>query len=99
METELAPKANRRRFLTLVGAGGLATAGVVFGNASAAHAYCSRACCMLYVCPNVTMSHCRSGANYTWTCRYTATRGCSCCEHGGLGSSFHGHSAYYCEST
>lgn len=97
---QASPKPNRRRFLGLFGASGLAAAGVVFGGSSPAQAQdglCHRACCSLYTCPNVSMTHCRSGADYTWTCKYTSTTGCSCCEHGGLGSAWDGHSAYSCE--
>jgi len=87
---------SRRRFLSWVGTGGLATAGLVFGDVPPASATGATACCNLYVCPNVTFTHCRSGSNYTWNCMYTSTTGCSCCEHGGLGSLWDGHSAYYC---
>lgn len=86
----------RRRFLKGLGVGGLATAGIVFGDPSPAEALCYRACCSLYVCPNVTMAHCMSGAHYAWNCKWTSTVGCTCCEHGGLKPYYHGHSAYSC---
>lgn len=86
----------RRRFIARVGAGGLAAATVVFGDPAPAEALCRAACCDLYVCQNVTMSHCQNGRNYSWNCRWTSTVGCTCCEHGGLKPNFDGHSSYSC---
>jgi hypothetical protein len=90
---------SRRRFLSRLGAGGLATSALIFGTAEAAGALCIRKCCQLYVCPNVTYSHCRSGTNYTWSCYYRENEPsytCHCCEHGGLKPNWHGHSAHVC---
>lgn len=90
-------KTSRRSFLRVIGAGGLASAGLLFGRAApAAGSYCNEACCKLYTCENVSMSHCQSGANYTWYCQYTPTVYCQCCEHGGLLPYWDGHSSYEC---
>lgn len=88
---------SRRRFLARLGTTGLATSALVFGRTDPAHASCTRACCVLYVCPNTSFSACRSGPDYTWYCQYTSTRGCSCCEGGGLGANWDGTSAYKCD--
>lgn len=71
---------NRRRFLSTVGAGGLATAAAVFGLAQPAQALVTVGCCRLCRSPS-SMSTCRGQRyHYEWVCRATATRGCSCCE-------------------
>ncbi len=73
----------RRRFLTGVGAGGLATAGTVFGFATPASALVAYGCCTLCCKASHSLSTCESGAHYVWEC--TESSGflyCNCCEHG-----------------
>lgn len=73
---------NRRRFLSTVGAGGLAAAAAVFGLAQPAQATVTVGCCHLCL-PSSSISSCRSQPHhYEWNCRSTATRGCTCCEGG-----------------
>ena len=91
------PVAGRRRFMRWLGVGGLTTSAAIFGDRAAASATCNVACCHLYICPDVTYNFCRSGANYTWSCMYTGTVGCGCCETGGLQPNWTGHSAYQCD--
>ena len=82
----------RRGFLMTMGAGGLAAAEVLFGNApKAAAASCG--CCGLTVCPpNTSYSHCRSVRNYTWVCSPGGNATCACCEV----KPYNNPSAYYC---
>jgi hypothetical protein len=74
----------RRRFLSGVGAGGLAAAAVVFGRPTAAQAVVSWQCCTLCFARSISMTTCRNAArHYIWGC--TTSGGflhCTCCERG-----------------
>lgn len=83
----------RRGFLGIVGAGGLASAAAVFGTAAPAQALCKRACCALLKCPNISWRNCTRNADYVWNCKWTTTRGCTCCEKRTNGRQ---RSAYHC---
>jgi hypothetical protein len=73
---------NRRRFLSTVGAGGLAAAAAVFGLSQPARATVVVGCCHLCKASS-SISTCRAQRyHYEWTCRQTSTRGCTCCEGG-----------------
>jgi hypothetical protein len=72
----------RRRFLTGVGAGGLTTAGAVFGFAQPASALVDAGCCTLCCSPSHSVSSCESGSHYVWTCSESYYLFCQCCEHG-----------------
>jgi hypothetical protein len=71
----------RRRFMTGVGASGLATAAVVFGRPGTAHAY-THYCCNLCFAPSISLSSCQSySGHYTWYCDSGPSRPhCYCCE-------------------
>jgi hypothetical protein len=72
--------ATRRRILGAIGASGLATAGVVFGRPSAAHAV-RVGCCNLCHNPSMSVRQCRTyGSHYVWGCTQTSTISCLCCE-------------------
>lgn len=91
----------RRRFLAGVGAGGLATAGTVFGFASPASALVKAGCCTLCCKPSHSLSTCESGSHYVWEC--TESSGflyCNCCEHGSpctKGCNSSNYSSYQCQ--
>ena len=73
----------RRGFLTALGAGGLTTAGTVFGFATPASALVHYQCCRLCCNPSHSLSQCETGSHYVWEC--TTSGGylyCNCCEHG-----------------
>ena len=73
----------RRRFLGVVGGGGLATATTVFGFASpASAATLPYACCHLCCPPTWNLATCESGFHYVWQCAKTGGGTCQCCEHG-----------------
>jgi len=74
----------RRRFLGVVGGGGLATAATVFGFASPASAAITipEACCTLCCKPSWTLALCETGFHYVWQCAKTGGGTCQCCEHG-----------------
>jgi hypothetical protein len=74
------PRLGRRRFLSRVGASGLAAAAVVFGRPTAASAY-QYGCCNLCLSPSGTYSQCASGTYYFWRCQKPSII-CECCEHG-----------------
>ena len=77
------PKGGRRRFLSRVGASGLAAAAAVFGRSSPAEAVAA-GCCSLCLPKSGTRAQCASGRYYMWICSY-GTSGflyCNCCEHG-----------------
>lgn len=77
-------RVGRRRFLSGMGAGGLAAAAVVFGKPTAASASYTLNCCHLCFAPSISMSTCQSASrHYVWGC--TASGGflhCTCCERG-----------------
>ncbi len=90
----------RRGFLTGVGAGGLATAGAVFGFAPPASALVSRGCCNLCCSPSHSLGSCETGSYYEWEC--TESGGflyCNCCEHGSPCSKCNSsnYSSYSCQ--
>jgi len=80
-------RAGRRRFLTGIGATGLAVAAATFGRAMPAYAV-TEGCCGLPNPPGsecyTTWSYCLSIKKYVWTCSGPGPRGtqyrCSCCE-------------------
>lgn len=74
----------RRRFLGVVGGGGLATACTVFGFASPAYAVgpVSFKCCTLCCKPTWTLAYCESVSHYVWQCTNSDGTTCECCEHG-----------------
>lgn len=88
-------RSGRRRFLGLMGASGLGAAAAVFGPAGEAQALCSKYCCDLAVCPNITYAKCAENDYYTWGCRWSGKVICYCCE-----SNYGGYqrSAYKCVS-
>lgn len=90
----------RRGFLTGVGAGGLATAGAVFGFTPPASALVSRGCCNLCCSPSHSLGSCETGSYYEWEC--TESGGylyCNCCEHGSPCSKCNSsnYSSYSCQ--
>lgn len=89
----------RRGFLTGIGAGGLATAGAVFGFTPPASALVSAGCCGLCCNPSHSVSTCESGSYYVWECSESYYLFCSCCEHGnpcGVGCNTSNYSSYSC---
>jgi hypothetical protein len=70
----------RLRFLSRIGAGGLAAAAVVFARPTPAMAY-DYGCCTLCKPPSGTYSQCASGRYYFWRCSRPSIV-CECCEHG-----------------
>lgn len=84
----------RRKFLTWLGAGGLAAAAGVFGHTGTAQASCGLACCNLIYCPpNESISACMNHpGSYTWICNQDQCQSCYCCED------WAGHSAQSCSS-
>ncbi len=84
----------RRGILKGLGAGALATSAVVFGAPGTANA-ANYACCNLVHSPSSYTSCKNARPNYIWTCRWTSTTGCSCCEKGSSGN--YTASAYKCE--
>ena len=95
-DTSVSPRSGRRRFLGLMGASGLGAAASIFGTAGEAQALCSKYCCDLAVCPNITYAKCADTDYYTWGCRWSGKVICYCCE-----SNYGGYqrSAYKCVST
>jgi len=71
----------RRRFLGVVGGGGLATAATVFGFATPASATVKYGCCHLCCSPSHTVAQCESGFHYVWQCSESLLVTCQCCEH------------------
>ena len=82
-DTEPGSHVVRRRFLGVVGGGGLATAATVFGFASPASARTiPYGCCHLCCRPiGKTLSQCESGFHYVWRCTERGGATCTCCEH------------------
>ena len=69
----------RRGFLTVLGAGGLSAAAMIFGHAKDAAAYCYVQCCHLVYCPNISWYECQNYGEYIWYCQSGYTT-CGCCE-------------------
>lgn len=84
----------RRRFLTRVGAGGLAVAAVMFGRSTPALAASCQCCNLAHCPPNIAYQTCMSRAVYSWRCYYSSGGvgwQCQCCETAG-----YAQSAYAC---
>ncbi|MBC6460705.1 hypothetical protein [Actinomadura sp. HBU206391] len=80
-----ASRLGRRRFMAGVGAGGLATAAVVFGRPGAAQAGAllyPYNCCSLCFAPSITVAACKGySGHYLWYCDNGPSRlHCQCCE-------------------
>jgi hypothetical protein len=77
-------RVGRRRFLSGVGAGGLAAAAVVFGRPTAAQATISYVCCNLCFNPSISVGTCQAASrHYVWYCSQgTTSLHCTCCERG-----------------
>ena len=93
----------RRRFLGVVGGGGLATAATVFGFAPAASASVTvkYACCTLCCKPTTghTLAQCENGFHYVWQCSESLLVTCQCCEHQSPchnGCNYSHYSVYQC---
>ena len=83
----------RRRFLTGLGAGGLAVAATLMGRSTASATY-NVGCCHLAFRPTKTLSQClAANPHYVWACVDGPCTGCRCCE---VGSSPYTASAYSC---
>ena len=85
MDEDAEPRSHvaRRRFLGVVGGGGLATACTVFGFASPASAATIPVrCCHLCCKPTWTLAFCESLSHYVWQCTNPDGTTCQCCEHG-----------------
>jgi hypothetical protein len=102
---ELGPEAGgsgvrRRRFLRVLGSGGLAAAAAVFARPEAAEAACSGSCCNLVYCPpNTSFSSCINyGNHYLWACALSSRTTCRCCEKRRRTGGFFA-SAYSCRPT
>jgi hypothetical protein len=81
-DTEPRSRVARRRFLGVVGGGGLATAATVFGFASPASATVAYGCCNLCCNPKgKTLAQCETGFHYVWQCTESTGGTCTCCEH------------------
>ncbi|MCM4080892.1 hypothetical protein [Paractinoplanes hotanensis] len=93
-DTDRARRFGRRKLLKGVGAGALATSAVVFGAPGTANA-ANYACCSLVFAPSSYSACAGASKKYIWTCRWTSTTGCSCCEKGT--SPNYTASAYRCE--
>jgi hypothetical protein len=76
------PRVGRRRFMTGVGASGLATAAVVFGRPGEALASYPLNCCNLCYAPSISVASCKGySGHYLWRCDNGAgTIHCECCE-------------------
>jgi hypothetical protein len=83
----------RRRFLTGLGASGLAAAVATFVKADPALATYGYGCCTLAL-PSGSISYCRAHATYIWYCAKSASFDCECCEVKSGGS--YTHSAGRC---
>lgn len=89
----LAKTAARRTVLGGFGAAALTGASAVFGSESA-QAF-DDACCHLAYSPG-SYSACMSGSHYSWSCQFTQTVYCGCCERKRSNGSYYA-SAYRCE--
>jgi hypothetical protein len=87
----------RRRFLSGVGASGLATAMAVFGSATPASALVAAGCCNLCRSRSGTFAQCSSGTHYVWSCSIggSAFLHCTCCEHGAKSGCAHVTQSWY----
>lgn len=80
-DTEPRPHVARRRFIGVVGGGGLTTAAMVFGFAPPASARTvPYGCCHLCCRPRNTVAACENGFHYVWRCSGNG-KTCTCCEH------------------
>ena len=86
-------KAARRTVLGGFGAAALGSATTVFGTQTA-QAY-DDACCYLAYAPG-NYNNCMSGRHYAWSCQWTQTVYCSCCERKRDDGTYYA-SAYHCE--
>jgi hypothetical protein len=73
-------RVRRRRFLSGVGATGLAAAVAVFGRSTAASATYNVGCCTLQFTPTKTIAQCLAGRHYVWYCSHAGYVQCQCCE-------------------
>jgi len=72
------PRLGRRGFLARAGAAGLTAAATMFGGAPPAQAQTYPVlCCNLQYGQH---ADCWSGADYIWSCSYTVSLWCRCCE-------------------
>lgn len=88
----------RRRFLSKLGAAGLAASTGFFASESTSAAAGGCQCCNLVYCPpNTTFGTCMAYHHYLWGC--TTSGGflwCQCCERFGPGGGYI-QSAYQCQ--
>jgi hypothetical protein len=89
----LRKKAARRSVLGGFGAAALTSATTVFGSQTA-QAYDDACCNLAYAPSNYTT--CMNGRHYAWSCQFTQTVYCSCCERKRDNGSYFA-SAYHCE--
>lgn len=73
----------RRRFLSGIGATGLATSAAVFGSGATARASNYQCCNLAIYPPNVSYEYCSNHANYIWACTVGCCLHCMCCETDG----------------
>lgn len=82
------PRAGRRRFLTGIGATGLAVAAATFGRSTPAFAVDTDYCCDLRHPPGddcfiASFATCEADMSYTWSCKLPKNNPpllCQCCE-------------------
>lgn len=86
-------KTARRSVLGGFSAAALTSASAVFGSETA-QAYDDACCHLAYAPSNYTT--CMNGSHYSWSCQYTQTVYCGCCERKRANGSYFA-SAYHCE--